>query len=66
MNRSTRYNRGMLARYKIHRGKLPAGVSLPDGIRQDTLKHTRHCLRPSGEMVEAYLADPTEQAWQKS
>lgn len=54
----------MLARYKIYRGKPPAGVALPDGIRQDTRKHTRHCLRPTKESVAAYLADPSEQAWQ--
>ncbi len=55
----------MLARYKIYRGKPPAGVTLPDGIRQDTRKHTRHCLRPSKEIVAVYLDDPSEQAWQR-
>lgn len=54
----------MLARYKIYRGKPPADVTLPDGIRQDTRKHTRHCLRPTKESVAAYLPDPSEQAWQ--
>ena len=55
----------MLARYKIYRGKLPAGVTLPDGIRQDARKHTRHCLRPSAEIVAAYLAAPSDKAWDK-
>ncbi len=55
----------MLARYKIHRGKRPANEPLPDGIRQDSRKHTRHCLRPTPEMVIAYLAEPTTAAWKK-
>lgn len=55
----------MLARYKIHRGKLPEGVRLPDGIRQDSRKHTRHCLRPSEEIVTAYLAAPSPQTWER-
>ena len=53
----------MLARYKIFRGKPPAGAKLPDGIRQDTRKHTRHCLRPSEDIVAEYLADPSTDAW---
>jgi len=55
----------MLARYKIHRGRRPADQPLPSGIRQDTRKHTRHCLRPTPEIVAVYLADPTLAAWQK-
>lgn len=51
----------MLARYTMKRGK-PAS-ELPPGIRQDTRKHTRHVLRPTAELVEAYLADPTDEAW---
>ncbi len=57
--------RAMLARYKIYRGKRPAEDPLPDGLRKDTRKHTRHCLRPSAEAVAAYLADPTEEAWEE-
>lgn len=53
----------MLARYKIYRGKPPAGATLPSGIRQDTRKHTRHCLRPQTESVAKYLEDPTPRAW---
>jgi uncharacterized protein YeaO (DUF488 family) len=55
----------MLGRYKIYRGKPPADTKLPAGIRQDTRKHTRHCLRPSAEMVSQYLADPAAEAWQE-
>lgn len=55
----------MLARYKIYRGKLPAGVQRPDGVRQDTRKHTRHCLRPPAELVTEYLGNPTPQAWRE-
>ena len=36
----------------------------PDGIRQDTRKHTRHCLRPAEDIVAEYLANPSEKAWQ--
>lgn len=50
----------MLARYQIVRGKRPPGDPLPEGIRQDTRKHTRHCLRPTAKMVAALLAAPTE------
>ena len=44
----------MLGRYSIVRG-APAS-SLPQGVRQDTRKHTRHVLRPTAQMVEAPLA----------
>ena len=53
----------MLARYKIYRGKPPADASVPVGVRQDTRKHTRHCLRPREEMVLQYLANPSAEAW---
>ena len=46
----------MLGRYTMHRGKKPTVI----GVRMDTRKHTRHCLRPAAEMVVRYLAgDPT-------
>jgi len=54
----------MLARYKIYRGRRPAGVELPRGIRQDTRKHTRHILRPTAKMVATFLGDGSESAWQ--
>lgn len=47
----------MLGRYQIRRGASLA--ALPErvrhGIRQDTRKHTRHCLRPEAAMVTALL-----------
>jgi hypothetical protein len=56
----------MLTRYKIYRGKRPPDEPLPAGIRQDTRRHTNHCLRPTREIVEAYLATPDhlkKKAW---
>lgn len=55
----------MLARYKIIRGKRPPDEPLPDGVRQDTRKHTRHFLRPTEKIVAEYLAQPTTKAWKK-
>ena len=56
----------MLSRYTICRGKRPAGAGpLPDGIRQDTRHRTRHVLRPTKEIFEAYSANPTTEAWRK-
>jgi hypothetical protein len=49
----------MLARYQIIRGKRPAHDPLPQGVRVDTRKHTRHVLRPEPEQVRAYLAAPS-------
>lgn len=50
----------MLGRYSIRRGEPLA--SLPDavreGVRQDTRKHTRHCLRPDAALVATLLATP--------
>src|SRR5689334_11186049 len=55
----------MLSRYQIKRGasvgSLPREVR--EGIRQDCRKHTRHVLRPSAEVVEAFLADPKSVNW---
>ena len=47
----------MLARYHIVRGKRRADDPLPDGIRQDTRKHTQHVLRPTTPLVLALLED---------
>jgi len=53
----------MLSRYTMYR-RRPAGAGpLPTGIRQDTRHRFRHILRPTKEIVDAYLADPTEAAW---
>src|SRR3954453_16233446 len=49
----------MLARYRIVRGKRSPDDPLPEGVRQDTRKHTRHVLRPSAELVQALLDDPS-------
>jgi len=53
----------MLSRFTMVRGKRPEHDPLPDGIRQDTRKHTRHCLRPTSELVALYLDDPTDENW---
>lgn len=50
----------MLARYQISRRP---GSKLPQGIRQDTRWRTSHPLRPSQQMVDAYLAAPTSASW---
>lgn len=50
----------MLSRYTIYRRRPKDAGPLPDGVRQDTRFRTRHVLRPTQEMVEAYLADPSE------
>lgn len=49
----------MLARYHMRRGKPPEVA----GIRQDTRKHTRHCLRPTNEMVGKYMTEATSYPW---
>jgi hypothetical protein len=50
----------MLAQYHMRRGKPPDVA----GIRQDTRKHTRHCLRPNEEMVARYLACTPSSSWE--
>jgi hypothetical protein len=50
----------MIARYRIVRGARPADDPLPDGVRQDTRKHTRHVLRPEAALVRGFLARPDE------
>ena len=54
----------MLSRYTMKRG-VPA-ARLPQGIRQDTRKHTRHILRPEAAFVREFFATPTEAVWRKS
>jgi uncharacterized protein YeaO (DUF488 family) len=53
----------MLARYRIVRGARSPDDPLPDGVRQDTRKHTRHVLRPSPELVSLVLEDPSAQGF---
>jgi hypothetical protein len=55
------YSLSMLARYHMRRGRSPE----VEGIRQDTRKHTRHCLRPTAEMVTDYLAEVSTAAWRE-
>lgn len=47
----------MLARYQMLRGKRPEGDPLPEGLRMDTRKHTKHVLRPEASEVERFLRD---------
>ena len=54
-----------LRRYCIVRGRRPADCPLPDGIRQDTRKHTRHVLRPTAELVSDFLACTDERGFQR-
>jgi len=54
----------MLARYKMYRGSRPADDPLPKGIRQDTRKHTRHCLRPDQALVARFLAEGSDAGWE--
>lgn len=55
----------MLARYRIVRGARAADDPLPDGLRQDTRKHTGHVVRPSVELVSAFLQDPRREGFEK-
>jgi hypothetical protein len=53
----------MLSRYTMRRHRPAGAAPLPDGIRKDTRYRTKHILRPTKAIVDAYLADPTEAAW---
>ena len=53
----------MLKRYTMYRGKRPDEDPLPEGLRQDTRKHTRHILRPPAELVAAFLANDDPLPW---
>ncbi len=53
----------MLSRYTIYRRRPADAGPLPSGIRQDTRYRTNHVLRPSEDIVQAYLADPSDAAW---
>jgi len=55
----------MLSRYTIYRRRPVGAAPLPGSIRQDTRHRTRHVLRPTKDMVENYLASPTDAAWRK-
>ena len=58
--------RHMLSRYTIYRRRPANAGPLPNGIRRDTRYRTSHILRPTEDIVEAYLADPTDAAWADS
>ncbi len=47
----------------MYRGQRPPNDPLPDGLRIDTRRHTRHCLRPPRDLVDSFLAAPSSQAW---
>ncbi|MCA9116094.1 MAG: hypothetical protein KDA79_13485 [Planctomycetaceae bacterium] len=55
----------MLSRYTMSRRRPADAGPLPEGVRKDTRWRTRHILRPTQQMVEQYLADPDEEAWQE-
>src|SRR5688572_10370814 len=55
----------MLSRYTMYRRRPEHAGPLPEGIRKDTRFNTQHVLRPTQEIVEAYLADPTDAAWKR-
>jgi hypothetical protein len=55
----------MLARYRIVRGVRDKADPLPDGVRQDTRKHTRHVLRPTAELVLLLLNDSSSEAFER-
>lgn len=53
----------MLSRYSMVRGAPTS--TLPKGIRQDTRKHTSHVLRPTAELVEAFLGHVDEASFRR-
>ena len=53
----------MLYRYTIYRRRPANAPPPPKGIRQDTRWRTKHILRPTQAIVEAYLANPTDAAF---
>jgi hypothetical protein len=55
----------MLARYRIVRGRRSPDDPLPDGVRQDTRKHTRHVLRPTRDLVDGLLEDASAASYER-
>lgn len=55
----------MLARYTIYRRRPKDAGPLPSGIRKDTRWRTKHVLRPTKELVDSLLADPSDEAWEQ-
>lgn len=55
----------MLSRYRIIRGRRPPDDPLPEGVRIDIRKHTRHFLRPEPQRVEELLRTPgDDEVWE--
>ena len=55
----------MLSRYTIYRRRPKDAGPLPNGIRQDTRYRSNHVLRPTKEIVDTYLSNPTDAAWRQ-
>ena len=57
----------MLARYRIERGRKIEDLPprLRAGVRMDTRKHTKHCLRPAPELVARFQDDYSDAAWEE-
>ena len=53
----------MLSRYTMYRRRPKDAGPLPEGVRKDTRYGTKHVLRPTKEIVEAYLSEPSDSAW---
>lgn len=55
----------MLSRYTMYRRRPADAGPLPEGIRQDTRWRTKHLLRPTEEIVEAFLEDTSDTGWKR-
>jgi uncharacterized protein YeaO (DUF488 family) len=55
----------MLSRYTMYRRRPKNAGPLPEGVRKDTRYGTKHVLRPTKEIVEAYLSEPSDSAWRE-
>jgi hypothetical protein len=56
----------MLARDRNYRGKPKLDERQPDGVRQDTRRHTSHRLQPTDQFVEAFPVGPMDDAeWRR-
>ena len=54
----------MLSRYTMYRRRPKDAGRLPEGVRKDTRHGTSHVLRPTKKIVEAYLSDASDTAWE--
>ena len=66
-NKTHSTNRGLLllSRFKIYFWLTPRPDDdpMPDGLTPDIRAHRDHLLSPTREMVHAFLAEPTLEAW---